>query len=206
MLRPGGRLVFLRNSTILVLAQDMEGVHDRLVRDYFGLHRIHWPDTDLIELQAPVGAQSPYEFVSSEWGPPVAERGDLGGPEGARWQRVLAQRGEECRPEPIRSELLTGEQILWTGQPRRDLLFGRRRSVQADFIGAIRAINKSIRRDGVGTLRFGNASVWGFYGNAAMELLGSWPGMQQATTFFDIDDADQVYRLVSRLRGASSST
>ena len=67
MLRPGGRLVFLRNSTILVLAQDMEGVHDRLVRDYFGLHRIHWPDTDLIELQAPVGAQSPYELVSSEW-------------------------------------------------------------------------------------------------------------------------------------------
>ena len=58
----------------------------------------------------------------------------------------------------------------------------------------------------MGTLRFGNASVWGFYGNAAMELLGSWPGMQQATTFFDIDDADQVYRLVSRLRGASSST
>jgi SAM-dependent methyltransferase len=91
LLRAGGRLVFLRNSTILVLAQDMEGVHDRLLRDYFGLHRIHWPDTDevefqlgygdwirllrangfdvedLIELQAPVGAHSPFELVSSEW-------------------------------------------------------------------------------------------------------------------------------------------
>jgi SAM-dependent methyltransferase len=91
LLRTGGWLVFLRNSTILVLAQDMEGVHDRLLRDYFGLHRIHWPDTNevefqlgygdwirllrangfeienLIELQAPVGAQSPYELVSSEW-------------------------------------------------------------------------------------------------------------------------------------------
>ena len=69
----------------------MEGAHDRLVRDYFGLHWIHWPDTDtiefhlgygdwirllrangleienLVEIQAPEGATSPYELVPAEW-------------------------------------------------------------------------------------------------------------------------------------------
>jgi SAM-dependent methyltransferase len=91
LLRPGGRLVFLRNSTILILTEDLEGAHDRLVRDYFGLHRIAWPDTDsvefhlgygdwirllrangfeiedLVEIQAPKGAASAYELVPSEW-------------------------------------------------------------------------------------------------------------------------------------------
>jgi SAM-dependent methyltransferase len=91
LLRPGGRLVFLRNATILILTEDLDGAHDRLLRDYFGLHRVAWPDTNtvefhlgygdwirllrangfeienLIEIQAPEGAESPYEVVSSEW-------------------------------------------------------------------------------------------------------------------------------------------
>jgi hypothetical protein len=65
---------------------------DRLVRDYFGMHRLDWEDTgevefhlthgdwfrvlhdagfdvlDLIELRAPIGATQAYsQFVTSEW-------------------------------------------------------------------------------------------------------------------------------------------
>ncbi|MGH2554336.1 MAG: class I SAM-dependent methyltransferase [Actinomycetota bacterium] len=91
LLRPDGRLVFLRNSTILILTEDLDGAHDRLIRDYFGLHRIAWPDTksvefhlaygdwirllrangfeieNLVEIQAPAGAVSDYELVPAEW-------------------------------------------------------------------------------------------------------------------------------------------
>jgi predicted RNA methylase len=50
MLRPWGRLIFLRNSTILVLCQTMEPpVGEQLQRPQFGLHRIDWPDTGEVE-------------------------------------------------------------------------------------------------------------------------------------------------------------
>jgi SAM-dependent methyltransferase len=91
VLRPDGRLIFLRNSTILVLTEDLDGAHAELRRDYFGLHRIEWPDTrsvefhlgygdwirllrangfeilNLVEIQSPAGATSPYEVVPAEW-------------------------------------------------------------------------------------------------------------------------------------------
>jgi SAM-dependent methyltransferase len=83
LLRPGGELVFLVNGTILVLCfQEQEIPPDeQLRRPYFGMHRFEWPDDpavdfhlgygdwirllrangfeveDLIELQAPEGAQ-----------------------------------------------------------------------------------------------------------------------------------------------------
>ena len=64
---------------------------EALLRDYFGLHRIDWPDDnsvefhlgygdwirllrangfeieDLIELRPPEGADSVYEFVTADW-------------------------------------------------------------------------------------------------------------------------------------------
>jgi SAM-dependent methyltransferase len=93
LLRPGGRLVFLRNSTIFVLCSPDEGPADaKLVRPLFGMHRFdawdgvefHLPHgewirllrvsgfevEDLVEIQAPPDAEthSYYDYVTPEWG------------------------------------------------------------------------------------------------------------------------------------------
>ncbi|HEY8755939.1 MAG TPA: class I SAM-dependent methyltransferase [Candidatus Dormibacteraeota bacterium] len=53
LLRPGGRLIFLGNSTLLMLTvpdTDEEGAADAtLKRDHFGMHRFEWPDSDGVE-------------------------------------------------------------------------------------------------------------------------------------------------------------
>jgi SAM-dependent methyltransferase len=52
LLRPGGELVFLRNSTILMLcAPEEEGkaADGRLLRAQRGLHRMEWPDDEGVE-------------------------------------------------------------------------------------------------------------------------------------------------------------
>jgi SAM-dependent methyltransferase len=93
LLRPGGRLVFLRNSTLAILCSPDEGkVEERLMRPQFGMHRFEWPEggvefhlshgdwvrvlrangfeiEDLIELQAPADAEDHeyYDFVSAAW-------------------------------------------------------------------------------------------------------------------------------------------
>ncbi len=93
LLRPGGHLVFLKNGTLFTLcAPDSEDpASDRLVRDYFGLHRLEWSDSasveftlpigqwirlfrsngleilDLVELQAPEGASTSFPYVTPEW-------------------------------------------------------------------------------------------------------------------------------------------
>jgi len=94
LLRPGGWLVFLGNSSLLMLCvPDAAGepATERLVRDYFGMHRFEWPDGpevefhlgygdwirllrdngleihDLVELRAPPEAATGYDYVTSEW-------------------------------------------------------------------------------------------------------------------------------------------
>jgi SAM-dependent methyltransferase len=93
LLRPGGRLAFLGNSTLLQLcAPDVLGPpSDRMVRDYFGLHRLEWDDDDsvefalpygewirlfrangfevedLVEIQAPADATKDYSYVTAAW-------------------------------------------------------------------------------------------------------------------------------------------
>jgi SAM-dependent methyltransferase len=94
LLRPGGRLRFLVNGTILMLTvPDEDGLPagDRLIRPYFGMHRFEWPDddgvefhlgygdwirllrqhgfevTDLLELRPPEGATSTFPYASTEW-------------------------------------------------------------------------------------------------------------------------------------------
>ena len=92
LLRPGGRLVFLRNSTLLILCSPDEGrVEERLARPQFGMRRFEWDggvefhlahgdwiallrsagfDVErLVELQAPAeAADHPYyDFVGAEW-------------------------------------------------------------------------------------------------------------------------------------------
>jgi SAM-dependent methyltransferase len=95
LLRPGGRLVFLRGSTLLMLCSPLEGAAgEQLLRPQFGLHRIEWPDDEgvefhpphgvlfgllrdagfeverLLELQAPADATRmawPVEYVTADW-------------------------------------------------------------------------------------------------------------------------------------------
>ena len=56
LLRPGGRLIFLRNSTLVVLCQRLEaGAGEELQRPQRGLNRIEWPDTGEVEFQLPHG-------------------------------------------------------------------------------------------------------------------------------------------------------
>lgn len=93
LLRPGGLLVFLRNSTLLILCSPDgdEPAGERLVRPQFGMHRLEWDGVefhlahgdwirllrangfeieDLVELQAPPDALTHphYDFVTAEWG------------------------------------------------------------------------------------------------------------------------------------------
>jgi SAM-dependent methyltransferase len=93
LLRPGGELVFLRNSTLAILCSPDEGpVEERLLRPQFGIHRFEWPEggvefhlahgelirllrangfelLDLVELQAPADAQTHayYDDVPADW-------------------------------------------------------------------------------------------------------------------------------------------
>jgi SAM-dependent methyltransferase len=58
ILRPGGQLVFLVNSAILMLcAPDAENepATDRLLRDFFGMHRFEWPDDPSVEFHLGYG-------------------------------------------------------------------------------------------------------------------------------------------------------
>ena len=92
LLRPGGRLVFLRNSTLVILCSPDEGrVVERLARPQFGMWRFEWEGgvefhlshgdwirllraagfgvEGLVELQAPGEATDHpyYDFVSADW-------------------------------------------------------------------------------------------------------------------------------------------
>jgi SAM-dependent methyltransferase len=97
LLRPGGELVFLGNSVLVMLAvPDLEAdgpADDRLRRPQFGMHRFEWPDdpnsvefhishgdmfrlltasgfdvTDLIEIRPPEGAGTRWPNIATvEW-------------------------------------------------------------------------------------------------------------------------------------------
>jgi SAM-dependent methyltransferase len=94
LLRPGGRLAFLKNSTLVILCSQDEGAATtELQRPLFGMHRFEWDGDDgveyhiphgewidvlrandfeierLIELQAPADAETHeyYTFVTAEW-------------------------------------------------------------------------------------------------------------------------------------------
>lgn len=96
ILRPGGRLIFLVNGTVLMLCTPEDATDDTaatecLERPYFGMHRFEWPDDvsvefhlgygdmirllrangfeveDLIEVRPPAGATTSYPFVTPDW-------------------------------------------------------------------------------------------------------------------------------------------
>jgi len=55
LLRPGGALVFLRNSTVSMLCMALDGVTESLQRPQRELRKITWPDTGETEFHAPAG-------------------------------------------------------------------------------------------------------------------------------------------------------
>jgi ubiquinone/menaquinone biosynthesis C-methylase UbiE len=95
LLRPGGRLIFLINGTILVLCMpddESKPTTPELLRTYFGMHRFEWSEGDesvefhlgygdwirllrqngfevenLIELRPSEGATTRYPFVTLDW-------------------------------------------------------------------------------------------------------------------------------------------
>ncbi len=92
VLKPGGRLVFLRNGILTSLCTPSTGpATNSLVRDYFGMNRIEWTENEpeefhlptgpmirllrdsgfeienLIEIQAPDGKEIRFEYITSEW-------------------------------------------------------------------------------------------------------------------------------------------
>ena len=94
LLRPGGQLIFLVNSALLMLTapeQDDLPATEQLLRPYFGMHRFHWLGTesiefhlghgdmirllrrcgfevlDLIEIQPPPGSVTRHPLASLEW-------------------------------------------------------------------------------------------------------------------------------------------
>ncbi len=95
LLRPGGRLVFLTNSPLLVMcsAPQAEVATQQLERPQFGLYRVDWHDSDghaiefhlphgemiallrsldfeveaLHELRPPEDASTTYDFVTHDW-------------------------------------------------------------------------------------------------------------------------------------------
>jgi SAM-dependent methyltransferase len=94
LLRPGGRLVFLVNSLLMILCapeEEDEAATNQLLRPAFGLYRIEWPGEsgvefhlthgawirllrrsgleieDLIEVRPPASATTRYPFVTLDW-------------------------------------------------------------------------------------------------------------------------------------------
>jgi SAM-dependent methyltransferase len=94
LLRPGGELIFLVNGTLLILCEfdDYEiAATSEMKRDYFGMHRLEWPDEegiefhlgygdmirllrangfeveDLVEVRPPEGSTTTYPMVDLEW-------------------------------------------------------------------------------------------------------------------------------------------
>jgi SAM-dependent methyltransferase len=96
LLRAGGRLTFLRNSTLVILCfPDVGQADEQLHRPQFGMYRFHWQENEgaveyhlahgelidvlrvngfeierLVELQAPESAETHhyYDDVTAEWG------------------------------------------------------------------------------------------------------------------------------------------
>jgi ubiquinone/menaquinone biosynthesis C-methylase UbiE len=56
LLRPDGRLIFMRNSTLVELCMALDGITEQLQRALRGMQRVEWPDTDEVEFHLPPGA------------------------------------------------------------------------------------------------------------------------------------------------------
>jgi hypothetical protein len=77
----------------------------------------------------------------------------------------------------------------------------RARRLQTLFLNQLPVINKSVRRDGSGTLEFGVSPNWaaGVYANSGMDFLAGRSG-PAAPAFYEIPDVNSIYQLVMRLK------
>jgi hypothetical protein len=78
----------------------------------------------------------------------------------------------------------------------------RARRLQSLFLNQLPTINKSVRRDGSGSLEFGSSPTWGFgaYTSSALDFDFSGGRSGAVPAFYDISDVDSVYQLVMRLK------
>ena len=84
----------------------------------------------------------------------------------------------------------------------------RGQRIQAAFVDLIPTVNKRVRRDGSGTIIFGNRSVFAqLYENTGMEFMsfGLW-GDTSAVSFYDLPNVAEVDDLVRRLRSEGPPT
>jgi SAM-dependent methyltransferase len=103
LLRPGGDLVFLKCGTLRTLTtpDDGERADDRLVRSYFGLHRIEWSDDGSVEFDLPYGE---WIRLFRHSGFTVERLVELRAPEGVspgRWTFVTAEWARRWPSEEI---------------------------------------------------------------------------------------------------------
>lgn len=76
------------------------------------------------------------------------------------------------------------------------------KGIEAEFINQITCINKSVRSNGIGTLKFGNSPFFqGMWGNSGMEFFNSHY-RKDVPSFYDIQDAEEVYRIASELKNS----
>ena len=88
--------------------------------------------------------------------------------------------------------------------PKRVLMLDTawKRSIQAAYIDQIPVIEKTVRSDGIGTLRFGYPPPQTGRGYNSRSV-SSWDGLGTGgvPSFVDIEDAEGVYSTVANLRG-----
>ena len=77
----------------------------------------------------------------------------------------------------------------------------RSRQLLTLFLNQLPIINKTVRRDGSGTLEFGSSPNWaaGVYANSGMDFMGARSG-PAAPAFYDIAEVDSVYQLAMQLK------
>jgi hypothetical protein len=81
----------------------------------------------------------------------------------------------------------------------------RNKNLTAEFIDRIPTINKKSRRDGSGTLIFGNYSPFhSMYGNSGMNSFSSHRNAM-APSFDNIEKVDHVYNLINSIRKGQPS-
>ena len=97
LLRPGGELVFLRNSTISILCATLDGWGEALVRPQRGLHRLDWEDEGTTEFH--LGHGDLFAVLLAA-GFEVVDYKELYAPEGATDHRYYDSNAEWAKKWP----------------------------------------------------------------------------------------------------------
>ena len=73
---------------------------------------------------------------------------------------------------------------------------------QESYIDTIPAFNKTIKHDGIGTIKFGNSNIFSsMYANTGLDFFGLFYG-KDVPTFYDIKEAQRVYDMVINMRNS----